>query len=282
MEIQDLNPAVPVYLERVGFRGIKRRLALDTPEGLMVLDAEIDLYIDVDRGRRGAHLSRNVEALIDVFPKTRPRSIEKYLDMAAKALLERHEYAMRAVVAASTTYYVEVSYNGISGVEPVNARVEVSRWRSGFKIWSVEVTVYGMTVCPSAQSTIAELIGAEANVAPSHSQKVMLRGRVATKGGFIRIEDVAKTLFSAFSAPAFTLLKRPQEAKLIMSAFSNPKLVEDVVRDAIYGLSRLKGLEGDDIVEVEAVSLESIHPQNVYSYRRGLVREILEEAGGSK
>ncbi len=284
MEIQDLQPLRPLPINRVGFRGIRQRAVINTPMGPRELDLKLDVYVDVDVSRRGVHLSRNVEAVRDAVEAVRKGagSLEELMEAVATRLLERHSYATRAVARASTVLYVPIEYAGIEGLEPVDAAVEVEAFRGGPTLWRVEAVVHGMTVCPSAQATISELTGLERELSPSHSQKTRLRGVVETRGVMVRIEWVAEELFASLSAPTFTLLKRPQEARLILEAFKRPRLIEDVVREAAYRLARrLAGkVPSDSKLLVEAYSMESIHPHDVYAMLGLTLGEALKLMGG--
>ncbi len=284
MEVQDLISSVPVDIERVGFRGVRRRVLLDTPRGSLFLDIDLSLYVDVPSDRRGVHLSRNVEVLYEVLSfEGIFRSIEEYLEAIAKGLLDKHPYASRAWASARTTYYVDFEFEGLTGLEPVSVDIEVVLERSGGRRWSVSVTVSGLTVCPSAQEAIASKLGLNAIIAPSHMQRVLLKGKVETSGSFVRIEKVARALYRSLSAPTLTLLKRPQEVQLVLSALRRPKLIEDVVREAVVNIAReLAKLPDDTIIEVEALSMESIHPHDLYAYKRislGKARNILQGRG---
>ena len=283
MELQDLRPSIGIDVERVGFRGIRRRVILDTPLGPISLDVSLSLYVDLPGDRRGVHLSRNVEALEEVLSATgKARSLEEYLEGIASRLLAKHPYASRAWAVAETVYYVDVEYSGLRSIEPVNVEIEVLLERGGGRRWGVSVEVRGLTVCPSAQETIASLTGLVKGMTPSHMQRVTLKGRVETTGEFVRIEKVARALYRSLSAPAITLLKRNQEAKLIMEALGKPKLVEDVVREAVANIAwELQKLPDDTIIEVEALSMESIHPHDLHAYKKvtlGMARKALTES----
>jgi len=283
VEIQDREPLIPIPLEKIGFRGVRRRITLNTPEGPLALDLTLDLLVSIGDERRGAHLSRNIEALDlgELLVEERPRSLEDYLKSVARRLLDLHDYAYKAEARAKTVYYARLEYVNITGLEPVDVDVRVEVSRSGEELWSTRVTVAGMSVCPSAQETIARLTGG--SPAPSHVQRVYLSGRATTRGEMVRIEDVAAALSQSFSAPAFTLLKRMDEARLVLEAHRNPKFAEDIAREALLNMARILSskLNGDAVLEAEVVSLESIHPHNVYAYARGTLRSLLHHLEGS-
>ena len=259
---------------------MKLRATIESPLGPLQLDLTVDALIDLDPRQRGAHLSRNIEALADaVVEASRAGSIEELLEAAAERLLERHPYASRAYVRARTTYHVEIELPeaGLRGLEPVVVVVSVSRERGGASRRRVEVALAGMSVCPSAATTTSAMLGTPRETSPSHAQRVIVRGFIETGGEMVRIEDVARILSRAPSAPAFTLLKREQEGRLVIHAFRNQKFAEDIARDALCGLARL-ALDccPDALVGVEVDSMESIHPHNVYVRKAFRARE----AGG--
>lgn len=263
----------------MGFKGLRSRIVFNTAEGEIPLDLEINAFIELGGERRGAHLSRNIDALAEAVLETGPsRSIESFLDKAAARLLEKHPYARRAVVEARTLYYVDLEWEGIRGKEPVGVSVMVSRDREGGRYWTVSVEVAGLSVCPSAMVETSRITGGE-SLSPSHVQRVIVRGKVTTRGVMVRIEDVARALAYSASAPAFTRLKRAEEARLVISAFKNPKLAEDIARDALCKLYGVVGGGNEAILEVEVESLESIHPHNVYAARRASTAELEAEAG---
>ncbi len=270
MEIQDERPRIALPLDCIGFRGIKHRLIVESIEAI-ALDVVLDVCISIKEDRRGAHLSRNYDAVIDVIGgSARANSIEYYLDGIASRLLERHEYAVESTVIARTTYYALIEYGGVRGLEPVDVEVEVSKSKDGRTRWRLSVGLYGMTVCPSAQERIRRIIGLDESLpAPSHSQKAYLRVSVENDAGrIVRIEELSSRIARAFSAPTISLLKRNDEAELVLWAHRNPRFAEDVVREAIAeaaGLLLEEGFPDTTLITAEIESFESIHPQNVYA-----------------
>ncbi len=278
MELQDRPPEYPLPVKRVGFRGVARRVTIRSPLGDLQLTVSLDLFVDIPEERKGAHLSRNVDAinLLQAIPEE-SWSLEGYVDALHSELLDLHPYSASATVTLRTTYWAPARAFGLEGLEPVGVRLSVTGTRYS-KAYSTSVTVRGMTVCPSAQESVSEMLRQE-GPSPSHVQKVLLRGAIRVpKLVVMRIEDIATCLWSSLSAPSFTLLKKQQEARLVISAFQNPKFAEDVVREATARLwCRFKEvLPQNSMIKAEVLSLESIHPQNVYAMTYGTPKDLSE------
>jgi len=276
VEIQDRPSDYPIPVRRVGFSGVLRRITIKSPEGRVQLTARIDLYVEVSPDRKGAHLSRNIDAinLLERIPEE-SWSLEGFAEALHKELLELHPYSSSAVVKLKTTYWVPAGFLDIKGLEPVSVRISVSGGKER-KTYSTSVTVKGLTVCPSAQTTTSQLLG-QGGLTPSHVQKVLLKGNVRSERlSVLRIEEMATCLWASLSAPSFTLLKRLQEGELILAAFRNPKFAEDVVREAVARLwCRFKDvLPPSSTIMAEVLSLESIHPQDVYAMAAGTPQDL--------
>ena len=82
-------------------------------------------------------------------------------------------------------------------------------------------------------------------------------------GPFFWIEDLVAVIESAASCDVYTLLKRDDEKYVTEKAFDNPRFVEDVVRDALRGIS---GMGLFKSFSVEAENFESIHNRSAYAY----------------
>ena len=79
---------------------------------------------------------------------------------------------------------------------------------------------------------------------------------------FIWMEDMIELVEQSASCDVFSILKRVDEKYVTEKAFSNPKFVEDIVRDIAQ---RLK--EDDNITwfKVSAENFESIHNHSAYA-----------------
>jgi Uncharacterized conserved protein len=124
VEIQHRPSDYPIPVRRVGFSGVLRRITIKSPEGHVQLTARIDLYVEVSPDRKGAHLSRNIDAinLLERIPEE-SWSLEGFAETLHKELLELHPYSSSAVVKLKTTYWVPAEFLDIKGLEPVSVRI---------------------------------------------------------------------------------------------------------------------------------------------------------------
>ena len=77
------------------------------------------------------------------------------------------------------------------------------------------------------------------------------------------MEDMIDLVEAAASTDVYSVLKRVDEKSITETAFSNPKFVEDIVRDIA------KKLEEDDNItwfSVSAENFESIHNHSAYAH----------------
>jgi GTP cyclohydrolase-4 len=81
-------------------------------------------------------------------------------------------------------------------------------------------------------------------------------------------DDLIDIVEKSFSSPTYSILKRKEEAELVLQAHTKPKFVEDVVRDILSSvLKKYKDLPGEVLVIARSESEESIHKHNAFAER---------------
>lgn len=81
-------------------------------------------------------------------------------------------------------------------------------------------------------------------------------------------DDLIEIVEKSFSSPTYSILKRKEEAELVLQAHTKPKFVEDVVRDILSAvLKRYKDLPDEVLVIARSESEESIHKHNAFAER---------------
>lgn len=282
-DVQEEEPKLALKIDRVGIRGARKKVVIYTPKGELQFDVVLDAYVDLPVTKRGAHMSRNIEAFVEAIEETRKKkfaTLEEILLNTCRGLLQKHPHANRAEISAKTCYYFEENFTGSRVSQPADVTISTILDRKGEDKRRVAVSVLGMTVCPSAQQMFHETEKTPLAFAPSHTQRARLQVGAVTRERFVRIEHLIKAARRAFSAPTVDLLKKPDEHTLIRHAFERPRFIEDLVRHALYNLYRTlleDGYPSDSILHVEAESYESVHPHNTFACRTVTLGELIEE-----
>jgi GTP cyclohydrolase I/GTP cyclohydrolase-4 len=80
------------------------------------------------------------------------------------------------------------------------------------------------------------------------------------------------------SSEIYELMKRPDELSVVEKAHSQPRFVEDCVREMIRQVAdTFPGLDDNAFVMARQENLETIHRHNVVAERYGLLGELREE-----
>lgn len=96
----------------------------------------------------------------------------------------------------------------------------------------------------------------------------------------IDVLDIIDVIEESMSGRMQSVLKRPEEAKLVRTAHLKPLFSEDVVREMAknFVMKGFPNLDDDFKIKFKIESYESIHPHNVYSELKttmGKLRNIL-------
>ncbi|HXW66675.1 MAG TPA: GTP cyclohydrolase MptA [Thermoplasmata archaeon] len=270
-------------LRSVGVTGVRKPLAVQRSERVHTLAATFRVAVDLPSERKGSDLSRNAEVLAEVIDQTALKpvaSLESACSAIACELLVRHPYATRAEVEASAEYFVR---RGIAetkrSFEDFRLIAEASAERNGTQAVLVRRAVgaeaVGMTACPCAMETCRERLTAQYPLLAdpqfrdlpmiSHNQRNRTRLVFElSEGEEVEVDDLIDAIEAAQSSPTYAILKRGDEAQVVLDAHRHPKFVEDVLRDLLASLpARFPTLSDRVVVRASTVSEESIHKYNV-------------------
>jgi GTP cyclohydrolase I len=100
----------------------------------------------------------------------------------------------------------------------------------------------------------------------AHNQRALISVKVSyDETEQIWIEDLIDLVESCSSCPVYSLLKRQDEKYVTEHAYSNPKFVEDVLRDVVVKLRKHPQVKE---FEVECEAYESIHNHSAWAYQK--------------
>ena len=285
-------------LRSVGISGIRKPLTVQRRDGTHTLAVEFHVAVDLPSERKGSDLSRNAEILAEVVDETVTRPVEgleSACSTIARELLSRHPYATEASVQASAEYFLRKgiteskrSFEDYTLVADALAHrgaeenVTLSR--------AVGAEAVGMTACPCAMETCRDQLASEfpALADPALRDLPMIthnqrnRTRLVfelTDNSEVEADDIIAAIEAAQSSPTYAILKRGDEAQVVVNAHRHPKFVEDVLRDLLASLpSRFPGVSDTTLVRASTVSEESIHKFNVEASHHVTMGELRRSA----
>ncbi len=264
-DVPEQRPSVEIPLDHVGIGGTFAWI--DTGKGPRPYEVEVGVALPADK--RGIHMSR-IREVISRLADTRFRDVAEYAEEAALQVAQV-QASRTATVSVKGREPVETvgEVSGIRGIEAreIGASATVSSGRARRFLW---MKADHITACPCTQEYSRLLVDTEtasssrAHVMPTHSQRSTTSLKVEDAVRQVGFADLAACLAEALHLTN-DLLKRPDEAELVYRAHLHPQFAEDVVREVAAAVLRRLGdrLPGTASVEVESVSLESIHSHNV-------------------
>lgn len=279
-DVQNGAPHFAIPLTRVGVAGVRKPVGVVRGGRVNHLVGLVDVFVDLPSTQRGAHMSRNIEALnrtIDEHVRKEVGSLEDLASNIAQALLDRHSYAQTAEVDISAPYFRErkTPHHALPTLEHYGIRARVVATREGERR-TITVEVVGMTACPCAMEGTREVLASQGHAVDAfptitHNQRNRLTIGVETHAGQeVEADDLIDIAEASLSAPTFELLKRGDETRLVIMAHEQPRFVEDVVRAAVQAiLQRYPRLPETAVVDVRSVAEESIHKHDAVAHFRG-------------
>jgi GTP cyclohydrolase IV len=300
--MEDVHARVPgpgrVSLRSVGVVGIRKPLVVQRPDRANSLAVTFRVGVDLPSARTGSDLSRNAEILAEIVDRSTERpveSLEGACSEIARELLARHEYASESTVGAEAEYFLR---RGVSesrrSFEDFTLLAEARAHRGAdgriSVVRSVGAEAVGMTACPCAmESCRAALIEQYPRLQdPSladlpvitHNQRNRTRLLFELADApAVEVDAIIDAIEHAQSSPTYAILKRGDEAQVVLDAHRHPKFVEDVLRDLLASLpTRFPQLPDPVVVRATTVSEESIHKYNVEASHRLTLGELRREA----
>ncbi|MGP6206779.1 GTP cyclohydrolase MptA [Cuniculiplasma sp. SKW3] len=286
-DVQKENPLYSIPIERAGVKNVKMPIVILRNGEENHLIATFSVFVDLPSQRKGADMSRAVEAINEVVFRGRSLfSIEELAIEVAKECLKRFEYSNAATVSLNTELYSKRKTE--SGKEsyvayPLSTEAELRR--DGKMLRSIEVEVLGINACPCAMETSRTIISNEKPELEflleeipgiTHNQRnhVKIKVTMDTEEVIeaIRLVEIAE---GVLGGPILPILKRIDEGKLVIRAHRNPLFVEDIARAVTDSLLSLDDLIPDSaFLYVSSESEESIHPHNAYALVNGRAGDL--------
>ncbi len=250
-DIQNQRDYRNIPINKVGIKNLRYPITVrDRRDGFQHTIASINMYVDLPHEYKGTHMSRFVEMLHLLKPEV---SLKKF--SAILENMKKHLNAASAHMEMTFPYFIEkkAPVSTAPGLMDYTCSIIGSSDPEGKVDLVSEVVVPISSVCPCSM---------EISDYGAHNQRGEVRLSTRFKK-FIWIEDMIELVESSASSDVYSVLKRVDEKCVTEKAFSNPKFVEDIVRDVA------KKLQADDNItwfSVSAENFESIHNHSAYAH----------------
>jgi len=254
-DVQSTRDERALPIEQVGIRGVRHPLTIRTKTGSFPSVGNFEMDVALPAHIKGTHMSRFMAILQQ---QDEPIDSTSVVSMVSEMLPLLD--ATEGRVQFTYTHFVKKAAP-VSGVESL-MDYEVTWMSKGKKnaTGSIDVelnlraVVPVMSLCPCSK---------EISDFGAHNQRSHVTMTVAldpkTK---MTVEDLVTAAESEASSELWGLLKRPDEKWVTERSYSNPKFVEDLVRDVA---GQLKADERILSFVVEAENFESIHNHSAFA-----------------
>jgi len=249
-DIQNERDYRNIPIDKVGIKNLQYPITvLDRRNRFQHTVANINMYVDLPHEYKGTHMSRFVEMLHLFRSEVSLKNISVILGE-----MKKHLDAASAQIEVTFPYFIEKK-------SPVSHSPGLMDYSCSFigssdphdKIDLVSIVVVPISsVCPCSK---------EISKAGAHNQRGQVR--LSTRfHKFIWIEDMIELVESCASCEVYSVLKRVDEKHVTEKGFTNPKFVEDIVRDVAEKLKKDKNITW---FSVSAENFESIHNHSAYA-----------------
>ncbi|MFC1515966.1 GTP cyclohydrolase FolE2 [Thermodesulfobacteriota bacterium] len=249
-DIQNQRDYRNIPIDKVGIKNLQYPITvLDRRNSLQHTVALINMYVDLPHEYKGTHMSRFVELLHLFRPEVSLKKISVILEE-----MKKHLNAASANIEVTFPYFIEKRspVSNSPGLMDYSCRMIGSSDPDGVIDLVSEVIVPISSVCPCSM---------EISDVGAHNQRGQVR--LSTRfHRFIWIEDMIELVEECASCEVYSVLKRADEKHVTERAFSNPKFVEDIVRDIAEQLKKDSNITW---FSVSAENFESIHNHSAYA-----------------
>jgi GTP cyclohydrolase I len=256
-DIQNHKDYRNIDIDQVGVKGIRYPITvLDKDMGKQQTVAEINMYVNLPRYYKGAHMSRFVEILNEHSRRISLQNFSQILEEMKQRL-----NAESAHMEITFPYFISKAapVTGIEGLMEYKCTFKGSLSKGIDLVMIIHVPI--STLCPCSK---------EISDFGAHNQRGEVRLQVRFKK-FVWIEDLITLIEQSASSDVYSVLKREDEKYVTEKAYQNPMFVEDIVREIAVKLNNDANITW---FAVESENFESIHNHNAYAYiekRKGAI-----------
>jgi len=267
-DVPETYPNIPLAINKIGIT--EKTVWIRLPQGLIPFEAQI--FVDLPPQYKGIHMSRMEQSMSELF-ETSFDDIKSYTCHLAKNILTNQQGSEAEVkvtgkipINLKTSVSNKISMDSVQ----VSSKSVIKSLGDGVSIKQLSgIGLTHITACPCTQVYNRELFDTkDVDVSfpcPTHSQRCITWLEIETSFNESPSHQELIECLCGCLHMSQDLLKRPDEAELVLKSHQEPQFAEDVVRKVAFEAGKRFGgrLAPESIVRIHTTSLESIHNHNV-------------------
>lgn len=262
-DVPEQAPSFAMALDDVGIGG--KTVWVKLPEGRVPFNAT--LTVDLPADVRGIHMSRLEQSVAELYEKPFERLTDYACMLHQQMILQQRGGAGTVVLTGKRPLLRQSKISSQLSVDSLDVRVEVRTECQDDNTLRVTngIGACHITACPCTLAYNAHLFAEPRECPmPTHSQRSQTWLHLSSAGAVPSHTDLLSCLEKSLHVTQ-DLLKRPDEAEIVLKSHNQPQFAEDAVRETAQAV----GLKFRDIlpdssgVLIESLSLESIHIHDV-------------------
>jgi GTP cyclohydrolase-4 len=272
VDVPEERPSFPLALDEVGIVNKTVWVSLNENQwGRLPFTA--DILINLPGDVRGIHMSRIEQAITDLHDRKFGDLRDYALDLGAKVMDGQRASAGSIVLQGQVPLLRQTPVSDLMSIDTAEINVHAQfhdKKSAASPMVMIGATLCHLTACPCTLAYNQVLFNQKNSPCPpaTHSQRsktsLMIESFLDSPLPAPSFVELINCLSSALHVSR-DLLKRPDEAELILQAHRSPQFVEDVVRETARTVGKMFGnrLPTATRMIVKSVSLESIHIHDV-------------------
>ncbi len=214
-DVQERKDNRGIALAKAGIRGIVLPFMIfDKVKGMQHVTARINFYTTIPENFESARIN-DIAAILNVYSK-KVITGKMLLEMLREAKSNKE----KVFLEIGFTYFIDKKTPATHIVAPMNYECKFIASLTEVFDLILEAKVPVTTLCPHGK----KLTGCS-----SHNQRSFVTIRAS---GDVWFDDIINIAEESASGELFTILKSADEKITAQKSYNNPKLAEDVVRDA--------------------------------------------------
>ncbi len=275
IDVPNQEPLFPIGLDQVGITN--KQVWIHVPSGHLTFDCSI--VVDLPACRRGIHMSRMEEAISALHHREFGDVSEYGVELARRVLDKQDGTRVQIEISGAVPVETVTRVSKRVSIDKIDmaARVVLDKGQHDPKVMR-RAAIYHITACPCTQVYADNLFDDGSGMLPTvtHSQRSRTSLGIEAYEN-VSFEQIVACLKRGLHATQ-DLLKRPDEAEMVLQAHQSPQFAEDAVRAVAReaGISFGKAMPLDTHIEIESLSYESIHIHDVKCCLRTTLGDILD------